>query len=106
MSPSQKKFQRTIEDFLCEHCGVLVKGNGYTNHCPRCLWSKHVDVNPGDRTATCLGLMEPVRLEGASPSYTLVHRCIKCRYENRNTVSDYDDVETLIALAKKQAAML
>jgi len=106
MPSPHKKFQRTVEDFLCEHCGVLVKGNGYTNHCPKCLWSKHVDVNPGDRTALCQALMEPVRLEGSSPSYILVHRCIKCGHEKRNTVSDADDMETLIALAKKQATML
>jgi hypothetical protein len=53
-------FKKTKEDFVCEHCGKPVVGNGYTNHCPECLWSKHVDVNPGDRAATCLGLMEPV----------------------------------------------
>jgi hypothetical protein len=101
-----KKFQRTIEDFLCEHCGMFVKGDGYTNHCPQCLWSKHVDVNPGDRKAACLGLMEPVHLEGASPSYTLVHRCITCGHEKRNVVSNNDDVDAVIALAKKQASML
>ena len=57
-----KKFQRTKEDFTCEKCNLVVNGSGYTNHCPRCLWSKHVDVNPGDRQATCQGFMEPVCL--------------------------------------------
>ena len=42
-------FTRKVEDFTCEHCGREVHGNGYTNHCPHCLHSKHVDVNPGDR---------------------------------------------------------
>ncbi|MFA6992594.1 MAG: RNHCP domain-containing protein, partial [Candidatus Gracilibacteria bacterium] len=40
-----KRFSRTIEDFVCEKCGAKVKGDGYTNHCPKCLWSKHVDIN-------------------------------------------------------------
>ncbi|MBU3901416.1 RNHCP domain-containing protein, partial [Patescibacteria group bacterium] len=46
-----KKFQRKIEDFVCGHCGPKIKGTGYTDHCPKCLWSQHVDVNPGDRQA-------------------------------------------------------
>ena len=49
-------FIRKTEDFICEHCGREVRGNGYTNHCPYCLWSKHVDINPGDRAAGCGGL--------------------------------------------------
>lgn len=42
-SKKPKNFTRVIEDFICENCGTEVKGNGYTNHCPKCLWSKHVD---------------------------------------------------------------
>ncbi|MEK7218066.1 MAG: RNHCP domain-containing protein, partial [Patescibacteria group bacterium] len=34
------------EPFTCEHCGTgvapLPHGTS-RNHCPRCLWSKHVD---------------------------------------------------------------
>lgn len=55
-----KKFQRCTEDFDCGHCGFRVQGNGFTNHCPQCLWSAHVDINPGDRAATCRALMEPI----------------------------------------------
>ena len=53
-------FIRKTEDFICENCGAVVVGNGYTNHCPVCLYSKHVDRSPGDRAAGCGGLMEPV----------------------------------------------
>jgi len=45
----EKKFQKRIENFTCEKCGLFVKGTGYTDHCPNCLWSKHMDINPGDR---------------------------------------------------------
>ncbi len=96
-----KVFQRTVEDFVCEHCGEYVQGNGYTNHCPLCLWSKHVDVHPGDRSASCGGLMDPIRLEGSSPSYTIVHHCVRCNHEKRNTVSDTDDAACVIAIARK-----
>ena len=36
-----RNFQRHVEDFECEHCGAFVEGDGYTNHCPACLWCKH-----------------------------------------------------------------
>ena len=65
-----KKFIKVKEDFVCEHCGAEVKGDGYTNHCPKCLWSKHVDVHPGDRAAECGGMMalfdELVTVDGQS----------------------------------------
>ena len=96
----EKKFQRRIEDFVCEHCAAAVSGDGYTNHCPHCLWSKHVDVNPGDRAAPCGGMMQPVRIEGTTPHYTLVHRCVRCGFERRNTVRPADDPDAVIAVAK------
>ena len=95
-------FKRTVEDFTCEHCGEIVKGSGYTNHCPKCLWSKHVDKEPGDRAESCCGAMKPVRVEGASPEYTIVHRCLVCGAERRNMVSNLDDTGALAAIAKAQ----
>ncbi|HLL91284.1 MAG TPA: RNHCP domain-containing protein, partial [Tepidisphaeraceae bacterium] len=65
------RFTRQVEDFTCGHCGRSVRGNGYTNHCPGCLWSRHVDVNPGDRAAACGGLMEPVAVASTRHRYTI-----------------------------------
>jgi Zn finger protein HypA/HybF involved in hydrogenase expression len=96
-----KKFTRTIEDFTCEHCGAEVKGNGYTNHCPKCLWSKHVDVNPGDRAASCGGLMEPVGMEISGREYFLRHRCVKCGHEMRVRAAKEDDMNEIIKLSGK-----
>ena len=101
-----KIFTRSIEDFVCERCGTSVKGDGYTNHCPKCLWSKHVDVNPGDRAHLCRGMMEPVRIEGASPAYRIVHRCVACGFERRNDVRANDDADAIVALARKAASMI
>ena len=61
-----KGFTKTVEDFNCAHCGAVVHGNGYTNHCPHCLYSRHVDNNPGDRLATCGGMMRPISDETIS----------------------------------------
>lgn len=98
-----KKFQRRIEDFACENCGTNVFGDGYTNHCPKCLWSKHVDINPGDRAEKCGGLLEPVAVEGASPNYDIVHRCLACGKTVRNKISSGDDNEVIIAIVKMNA---
>ena len=58
-----KRFQKNDSGFLCASCGKEVLPLGYTsrNHCPFCLWSLHVDVNPGDRANTCGGQMEGTR---------------------------------------------
>ncbi len=86
-----KKFQRKIEDFVCEHCGVKVKGNGYTNHCPYCLWSKHVDIFPGDRQNECLGLMEPKEVYFKNQIWHLVHKCQKCGEERVIKLKEVDE---------------
>jgi len=95
-----RHFQRRREDFVCEVCGLAVQGTGYTNHCPRCLWSKHVDVFPGDRAATCGGLMQPVAVEMRGQQYVLVHRCTRCGAVRRNKVAKADDFEALLRVAR------
>ena len=46
-----RKFTEIDEEFICENCGKTVEKLGYTcrNHCNYCLYSKHVDINPGDQ---------------------------------------------------------
>lgn len=96
-------FIKNVEDFTCEHCGAHVKGTGYTNHCPVCLWSKHVDVDPGDRAASCGGLMEPVSIEGTVAAYVITHRCTKCGHTKRNKAVPADRADALVQLAAKTA---
>jgi|SRR3989344_1775623 len=95
MNRKHKTFVRTIENFICERCGTEVVGDGYTNHCPKCLWSKHVDLSPGDRAATCKGLMEPVGLEIKAGEERVVHKCKKCGKEQPNRVSRGDNRDTI-----------
>lgn len=94
------KFTRTIEDFVCAHCGQKVKGNGFTNHCPHCLWSQHVDINPGDRAEKCGGMMEPVAFEGSVKQYYVVQRCQLCGHERRNKLQDGDNLLALVQTVK------
>ncbi|MGI5827409.1 MAG: RNHCP domain-containing protein [Patescibacteria group bacterium] len=96
-----KRFTRTIEDFICEHCGFRVKGNGYTNHCPKCLWSKHVDINPGDRRSDCKGLMEPVGIDSKRGEFTVIHSCIRCGWKKRNKTNENDDFDKIIKIMNR-----
>jgi len=91
-----KKFTRTIEDFVCHHCGKSVKGNGYTDHCPWCLWSRHVDVNPGDRMANCHGDMEPETVEYRTQEYLIYYTCTKCGYNYRVKAAKDDNLDELV----------
>jgi hypothetical protein len=97
-----KTFQKKKENFVCDHCGEFVSGNGYTNHCSRCLYSKHMDVFPGDRMARCGGLMEPVSFEQKGEEYLITHRCFSCGYEKKNKMAEKDDFEALVGIAKTQ----
>lgn len=95
-----KKFNRQIENFTCEHCGTEVIGNGYTNHCPNCLWSKHVDINPGDRASDCGGLMEPIAVEIKKGEYILTQKCQKCGHIRKNKISPLDNFDEILKLSK------
>ncbi|MBP6989552.1 RNHCP domain-containing protein [Candidatus Shapirobacteria bacterium] len=78
-----RNFIRKKEDFECGNCGFMVKGNGYTDHCPKCLWGKHVDGEiPGDRASNCLGLMKPVSAEFriSNLKFKIKYKCTKCRH--------------------------
>ena len=98
-----KKFVRNIEDFECEKCGYQVTGNGYTNHCPKCLYSKHVDINPGDRLNTCRGLMKPTGYRIKSSIIIIEHTCIKCGAKKNNKTSPDDDHTTLYEISRQVA---
>ncbi|TSC94205.1 MAG: hypothetical protein Athens071425_227 [Parcubacteria group bacterium Athens0714_25] len=95
-----KKFQRNIEDFVCGNCGAQIEGNGYTNHCPFCLWSKHVDKNPGDREEKCHGMMKPVSIQMKNGKQIIIHKCQKCGFEKSNKVSKTDNFEKILELMK------
>ena len=95
-----KTFQRRIEDFRCANCGHEVQGDGFTNHCPRCLWSRHVDVNPGDRNAECGGMMAPVGVGQKGATYRILHRCQACGHERWNQSAETDDFDKLLEIVE------
>ena len=93
-----KTFTKRVEDFDCAHCGAHVTGNGYTNHCPNCLWSRHVDNNPGDRAATCHGMMRPVGAERSGDDFIITHRCEKCGKQIRQRTAENDNIDAIISV--------
>ncbi|HEV8601358.1 MAG TPA: RNHCP domain-containing protein [Patescibacteria group bacterium] len=88
-------FIRQKENFVCENCGQKVQGDGYTNHCPKCLFSKHVDINPGDRLNMCQGLMKPKELAIKHGRTLIVHQCVRCKTTKKNISSKNDNLEVL-----------
>ncbi|MDE1761929.1 MAG: RNHCP domain-containing protein [Candidatus Micrarchaeota archaeon] len=99
----RRNFRRVIEDFVCEHCGHPVKGSGYTDHCPRCLWGKHVDIKPGDRASDCRGALRPISASYAKGSYTIVYRCERCGIVKRFKAAADDDADILLAMCASGA---
>ena len=96
-----KKFTMRDENFNCENCGYDVKKLNYTarDHCPNCLYSKHVDILPGDRQNTCHGLLKPVGIEKYKQTYKIIYKCIKCGELHKNIVANDDNSDLIIDLS-------
>ena len=90
------------EEFICDNCHKKVNKLGYTarDHCPYCLYSKHVDINPGDRLNTCHGLLVPIGIEKFRDSYKIIYRCNKCNKTHKNIIARDDAYDKIIDLSK------
>ncbi len=109
------------EQFRCQNCGLLVStdpelaGVNNRNHCPNCLWSKHVDLNKaGDRKATCQARMQPVGLTvkqthkkfaSAVGELMLIHRCTACGKLSINRIAADDSAGQLYRLYRTSFKM-
>ncbi|HMD49306.1 MAG TPA: RNHCP domain-containing protein [Bryobacteraceae bacterium] len=94
-----RRFTRVQEDFTCTRCGTAVQGDGYTDHCPHCLWSLHVDIHPGDRLSTCRGLMKPIGVESGRKEWIIHYCCQRCGYKRRNRTATSDEFDAVLRLA-------
>lgn len=97
-----KKFKMIDENFICSVCGFEVKKLGYTarDHCPKCLCSLHVDINPGDRACPCHGVLRPISIDKYKDTYKIVYKCDKCSQIKRNIMASDDDFNKIIELSK------
>ena len=97
-----KRFNMIDENFVCENCEKEVKQLGYTarDHCPHCLYSKHVDIMPGDRSNSCQGLLEPIKIEKFKNTYKIIYKCEKCNELHKNIMATDDNMNLIIELSK------
>jgi len=99
-----KNFSKLDESFVCEKCNKLVNKLNYTSrdHCPYCLYSKHVDINPGDRLNECGGLLKPIGIEKFKDTYKIIYKCEKCSEMRKNIVAKDDDFNEIINISIKK----
>ena len=111
----------TFEDFRCAHCGHIVSsahwlsGVNNRNHCPYCLWSRHLDLYAaGDRLSACKAPMQPVGLTSkrSRNKYSrgrgelmLVHLCTDCGDISINRIAADDDAGTLLEVFNASLAL-
>lgn len=107
-------FSKAI-NFECLNCGKGIStdsliGTLNRNHCPFCLYSKHVDQNiPGDRKSKCQAGMEPVGLTFKHEGFDkygrekqgeimLIHLCPKDQKISINRIAGDDDPEIILKI--------
>jgi DNA-directed RNA polymerase subunit RPC12/RpoP len=102
-------------EFRCLNCRRMVStdpsisGVKNRNHCPYCLWSRHVDLRlAGDRDATCQSGMRPIALtlkrtykkyaRPGSGEMMLVHECQGCGKLSINRIAADDLAEVILTV--------
>lgn len=110
---SRSRYRDRGGSFRCVHCGLDVPagapGTAHRNHCPTCLWSRHLDDDvPGDRASDCQASMEPIavtvrgaslRGERSGSEWVLIHRCTGCDQLRLNRSAGDDNPLVLVRLA-------
>lgn len=105
----EKGYYRThpcSDAFVCKVCGRTVTahgaGSGHRNHCPYCLSSQHLDIEPGDREADCGGVMDPIAVwVRKNGEWAVIHRCKICGALSSNRIAADDNPMKLMSLAMK-----
>jgi RNHCP domain-containing protein len=92
--------------FRCRNCGLDVStdapGTAHRNHCPNCLWSRHLDARPGDRAAQCGASMEPIAISvRGDGEWVLIHRCSNCDALHANRIAGDDNPLPLVRIAAR-----
>ncbi len=107
-----------MSNFICLNCQKPVSeegqiGTAHRNHCPFCLWSRHIDQNrEGDRKAKCQAAMTPIGLtfkkekpDKYDPQekgeIMLVHRCLGCGKISINRIAADDNAEQIMNILEK-----
>ena len=100
-----KKFKMIDEAFTCYNCGKEVEPLNYTarDHCPNCLHSLHLDINPGDRASNCKGHLIPTGIEkNKKRGYKILYKCDKCGIKTKNIMATDDSMDEIIKLSVQE----
>ena len=97
------------DSFTCKVCGrpggAEGAGSNHRNHCPTCLASLHLDIEPGDRAANCGGIMEPIAVwVRKNGEWAIIHRCRICGQLASNRIAADDNPMKLMSIAMKPVA--
>lgn len=96
-----KRFLENDQEFVCENCGKKIEKLVYSSrdHCNYCLYSKHVDIMPGDRLNKCMGLLKPIGIEKYKDTYKIIYKCEKCGEIHKNIIAKDDNYDEIINLS-------
>lgn len=96
-----KRFKMIDESFICSVCQKEVKPLNYTarDHCPYCLHSRHLDINPGDRASDCHGILTPIGIYKFKNTYKIKYKCNKCGEIKNNIMASDDNMDEIIRLS-------
>jgi DNA-directed RNA polymerase subunit RPC12/RpoP len=105
---SQKKLNLAIryrmgfimknDSFTCENCKREVSKHpswSARNHCPYCLYSKHLDkAFPWDRLSNCWGSMKPEWKDyKKNKGWMIIHLCSTCDKKIINKIAEDDSID-------------
>ncbi len=93
-----KKFNMIDEEFICNNCKKKVPMLKYSarDHCNNCLYSIHIDINPGDRLNKCHGNLIPIGIEKFKNIYKIIYKCDKCNIIHKNIMANDDNYDEII----------
>ena len=99
-----KRFNEIDEKFICYNCKKEVIPLVYSSrdHCPNCLHSIHLDINPGDRLSECKGYLIPIDIEKYKDTFKIVYQCNKCKAIRKNIIAKDDNFDEILNIMSKK----
>ncbi len=97
-------FTKKDESFVCVNCLKKVEKLKYTSrdHCKHCLYSLHVDIEPGDRLNKCRGILVPINVVSSSKKGKVIeYKCSKCKEIVRNIAAEDDSLDVMYRIMEE-----
>lgn len=97
-------FTKNDESFICINCNKEVEKLKYTSrdHCNHCLYSIHVDIDPGDRLNKCRGKLIPFNVISSSKKGKVIeYKCSKCKAIVKNIVAEDDSLSEIYKIIEE-----